>query len=146
MSGEVLVAVLKVLVGDGGVRDVDLVRAERGRLERFGNGGGEAVVERGLGEEWALVRSQWLYEGCERAVGKAHLVEKGVEVKGIEVKGAGSLEDGAVRRCSDDDLELPEILVEADGDDTEREISRGRNRTPRRATSAKRRFRGLENW
>lgn len=138
MPIRVLVAALKVLVGEGDGRDMDLVRAEM--RVGFGDGGGDGVglVE----EEWAWVRIRWVYEGCERAVvEKADLVEEGVEVKGV-----GSLKDGAVRRCSDDGLEVPKILAEADGDDVKREVSRGRSRTPRRATSAKRRLRGLENW
>ena len=147
MPVKVLVAAVEVLAEQGDAGDVNVVREFRVRLPRYGAWVKERTQGGNCEEEVAWLRSQRVYAGHERAV----LAKAGVNSvgKGGEAKGVGRSEDGvevleagdgngegSFRRCSDDGVELPESVSEA----------RGRDRTPRRATSAKRIFRGLESW
>ena len=152
---------------------MDAVEEFRARLPRFsawvkekeGDDGGErlgfgdGIVGGGWEEGLEWLRSHWVYEGHKRAVVAKATRRANVAEKSVEIKGVGNPEDGTAvleignenkegfdRQCTEDDLELPQIISEAEKDDDKSEVSRGRSRTPRRATSAKRSFRVLESW
>ena len=155
------------------MRDVNAVEEFRARLprlsawvkenegddrgERLGFGDGIAGGGWEVGLEW--LRSHWVYECHKSAVVAKGTRRANVREKGVEINGVGSPEDGAElletgnedeegfdQQCTEDDLELPQIVSEAEKNDDKSEVSRGRSRTPRRATSAKRSFRVLESW
>ena len=173
VPARVLIAVLAVLIEEADMRDVNIVEEFRARLPRFsawvkekvgGDRGeklrfGDSVAGWELGDEFAWLRSQWVYEGHERAVvaiaaGRANVVKAGDKIKGVGSPRDGTKlseignenEQGSFAKCSEDDLELPENISKADDDGDRSEVSRGRCRMPRRATSAKRTLKGVEDW
>ena len=173
VPARILIAALSVLIEEPDVRDVNIVEEFRARLPRFSAwvkekeegdrgerlGFGDGVAVRELGDEFAWLRSQWVYEGHQRAVvaiaaARANVVKAGDMIKrvgsprdGTKLSEIGNEnEQGTFLKCSEDDLELPEIISKADDDGDKSELSRGRCRMPRRATSAKRNFKGLESW
>ena len=157
VPARILIAALAVLIEEADARDVHAVEEFRARLPRFGawvkekEGDergervefGDGIAGGGWEEGVEWLRSHWVYEGHKRAVGAKVIRRINAAEKGVEIKVVGSSEDGTeVSDIGNENetgvLELPEIIPKKEDDGDEPEVLRGRSRTPRRATSAKR--------